>query len=304
VLDVLAVGEAMAVLCPDPPGPVRHAASLALSVAGAEANVVTYLAGLGLRTAFAGRIGDDPFGALISDRLSAAGVRPLFEVDPDRPTGIYVKDPDGAHTRVHYYRAGSAASAMDAGLWSRMPPARLVHLSGITPALSATCAELVAAALHGGGPGGTGMVSFDVNHRPKLWSAVDAAAPLRDLAARADLVFVGLDEAETLWGCRTAEDVRDIIGDGGDLVVKDGAVGATAFTAAGTAFVPAVPVQVVEPVGAGDAFAAGYVYGQLTGADVAHRLVLGHHLAGRALSTAVDVGAPIGVADLPLAARS
>ena len=101
-LDVLSVGEAMAVFCPDPPGPIRRAQLLRMSVAGAEANVVTHLAGLGLSTMFASRVGDDPFGELILRALEGAGVdtRAVVRV-PGGRTGVYVKDTHGGRTAVY-----------------------------------------------------------------------------------------------------------------------------------------------------------------------------------------------------------
>lgn len=296
-VDVLAVGEAMAVLSPDPPAPLRHAATLAMTMAGAEANVVVQLAALGLRTAFTGRVGADPFGELIRDRLAAAGVRAELAVHPTAPTGVYFKNPAPGGTSVHYYRAGSAASTMDTRVWAGCPAARVVHLSGITPALSASCRELVAAAL-AERPVPGAVMSFDVNHRPGLWRARDAAGVLADLANQADLVFVGLDEAAALWGTRTPDEVREVIGGPGTVVVKDGGTGATAYVGPTTYAVPAPAVEIVEPVGAGDAFAAGYLFGLLTGHDPETGLRLGHRMAGVALRTAADVGALPAAADL------
>jgi 2-dehydro-3-deoxygluconokinase len=296
-LDLLAVGEAMAVLCPDPPGPLRHASTLTMSTAGAEANVAVHLAALGLRTAFVSRVGDDPFGELLSDRLTAAGVDTLLATDPAAPTGVYFKDPAAAGTRVHYYRAGSAASAMDASIWAGCPRARVVHLSGITPALSATCADLVATGL-GERPVPGAVMSFDVNYRPGLWPAARAAPVLAGLANLADIVFVGLDEAAALWGTTTPGQVRDVLFRPATLVVKDGAVGATGYGPEGVTFEDALAVDVVEPVGAGDAFAAGYLFGLLSGRSPRDRLRLGHHLAGAVLRTVADVGRPLSAAHL------
>jgi 2-dehydro-3-deoxygluconokinase len=296
-VDVLAVGEAMAVISPDPPVPLHRAATLRMSVAGAEANVVTWLAGLGLRTLFASRVGDDPFGRLILDTLAGAGVGAAVAVDAGARTGIYFKDPSGSGTRVHYYRAGSAACRLDATVWASCPPARLVHLSGITPALSDGCADLVSVGLaERPVPGAT--VSFDVNYRPALWRPDEAAPVLAALANQADVVFVGLDEAQALWGVASAAEVRTVLPAPVQLVVKDGPVGASLFDRDGVAFQPATPIEVVEPVGAGDAFAAGYLYGLLTGRAGGDRLRYGHLLASAALSTTADVGVPVTPADL------
>ncbi|MER7459282.1 sugar kinase [Micromonospora sp. NPDC126480] len=292
--DVATVGETMVVLAPDPPGSLERAGTLAVGVGGAESNVAGYLARLGHRSVWASRVGDDPFGRLVVARLAAAGVDvTAVTVDPDAPTGLYVKDPAPEGTRVHYYRAGSAAARLDRSVLDdpRLAGARVLHLSGITAALSDSCRDLVAHALTRRSLPGT-LVSFDVNHRPGLWPAHRAAPVLRRLADRADVVFVGLDEAARLWGCADPIDVRRLLPSPSTVVVKDGAVAATALPRRGPAtVVPALPVRVVEPVGAGDAFAAGYLSGLLRGLDPAARLRHGHLLAGYALRVPGDTGA-------------
>jgi 2-dehydro-3-deoxygluconokinase len=287
--DVLTVGEAMAVASPDPPLPLREGPRLALGVAGAEANVAAYLARLGQAVAYVSRVGDDPFGELIATFLADSGVSCFLEVRPDAPTGVYFKDPSPEGTRVHYYRAGSAASTMDNSIWAAPWAARIVHLSGITTALSPSCASLAETGL-AERPVADALYSFDVNYRPRLWPVSRAAPELAALAERADVVFVGLDEATTLWGARTPSEVRSVLPACATLVVKDGAIGATSFTASGEFFVPSPVVQVLEPVGAGDAFAAGYLFGILRDLKEEDRLRLGHALAAVALTTVGDVG--------------
>ena len=111
---------------------------------------------------------------------------------------------------------------------------------------------------------------------------------LLDLARTADIVFVGRDEAETLWGGAAAVDVRLLLPEVPELVVKDGDVGATAFVDADEVFEPALAVEVVEAVGAGDAFAGGYLAGLLSGDPIAERLRAGHDRAARTLQTTTD----------------
>jgi 2-dehydro-3-deoxygluconokinase len=277
--DVVCVGESMALVTPDPPAPLEFGGPMRLEVAGAESTVACYLAMLGARAAWASRVGDDPLGRLLLHRIDSYGVdTSLVEVDAAAPTGVFFKDP-GERTTVYYYRAGSAASRLGPSLVPSL--SGLVHLSGITPALSASCAALVEAVLESGA-----TVSFDVNYRPALWPVAAAGPELARLAGRADIVFVGLDEAQALWGVRTPADVRALLPGPATVVVKDGAVGAHSDDT----FVPALPVDVVEPVGAGDAFAAGYLYARLTGRAEADRLRLGHLVAGAALRVTGDVG--------------
>ncbi|MET8547653.1 sugar kinase [Micromonospora zamorensis] len=294
-VEVVAVGETMVVLCPAPGEPLEHAERVAVSVGGAESNVAGYLARLGHRAAWVSRVGDDPFGRAVVRHVAAAGVRvDQVLVDPDAPTGLYVKDPGPEGTAVHYYRAGSAASRMDPETLADpgLTGARVLHLSGITPALSASCRALVEHAVTARPLAGS-LVSFDVNHRARLWLAEQAAPVLRDLANRCDLVFVGQDEAETLWGTTDPLAVRRLLPEPETVVVKDGAVGATAMCRdAEPVFVPAPRVAVVEPVGAGDAFAAGYLAGLLRDLDSVRRLRLGHLVAAQALTSSGD-NAPV-----------
>jgi 2-dehydro-3-deoxygluconokinase len=187
---------------------------------------------------------------------------------------------------VRYYRRGSAASAMGPAALDApaVRTAGVLHLTGITPALSPSCRELVEAGL-----ARPGLVSFDVNWRPSLWRD-DPGALLRRLADQADVVFVGLDEAAALWGSADAAAVRESLPSPAVVVVKDGEVEATALTAGGAVRVPALTVDVVDVVGAGDAFAAGFLAGLLGGLDAVGQLRLGHLTAAAALRAPADRG--------------
>jgi 2-dehydro-3-deoxygluconokinase len=292
LLDVLCLGESMCVFAPTTAGPLRTAVELHAGVAGAESNVAVALARLGARAAWHGKVGADPFGLRIRDVLEAAGVDCAgVAVEPSRPTGVYFKDPGPGGTVVHYYRRGSAASTMGPGHLAGVGAPRILHLSGITPALSASCAALVEELLVERALGAS-TVSFDVNYRPALWPVEEAGPVLARLAGAADVAFVGLDEAQTLWGVKTVEDVREVVPDAGVLVVKDGGNGVTAFEGEARHYSPAEPVDVVEPVGAGDAFAAGFLFGRLRGASAAASMRLGHRLAAGALQTVGDLAPP------------
>lgn len=293
--EVACVGETMVVLAPAAATPLEHADRLAVGVGGAESNVAMGLARLGHRAAWVSRVGDDPFGRRVLREVAAAGVdTTLVTVDPAAPTGVYLKDPGPDGTRVHYHRAGSAASRLTARALDdpRLAGVRLLHLTGITPALSRSCHDLVEHALTAR-PLPAARISFDVNHRARLWPARRAAPVLRDLAGRADVVLVGLDEAAALWGVTAPADVRALLPGPDLVVVKDGPVGATALPRTGAeVFVPALPAPVREPVGAGDAFAAGFLAGLLRGLDLPACLRLGHLTAVPALAAAGDTAPP------------
>lgn len=292
---VVCIGETMAALAPDPVAPLDAAELLRLDVAGAESNVAMYLADHGVPARWVSALGDDPFGRRVRERIAASGVDITgVHTDPARPTGLLVKDPGQDSTGVLYYRTGSAASALGPEILDEpaVRDAALVHLTGITPALSASCRALVERALR---PGRPYAVSFDVNHRPALWGDEPAAAILLSLAARADTVLVGLDEAQALWGETVPEDagadaVRALLPEPHVLVVKDGARAATAYVGHDTYTVRAPKVRVVEPVGAGDAFAGGFLAGMRRYDDPVRALRLGHLTAASALRVTADHG--------------
>ncbi|MEV6171458.1 sugar kinase [Streptomyces sp. NPDC051954] len=293
VADVVCVGETMVVLSPQDDRPLAEQPALGLAVGGAESNVACGLAGLGHRAAWLSRVGDDPFARRILAELTARGVDvSAVETDPERPTGVYFKDPGPDRTRTHYYRGGSAATGMGPELAHHpaLRRARVVHLSGVAAALSDSCARLLRAILDGRPTHGP-LVSFDVNHRPALWrdGGADAAQSLLALARSADIVFVGRDEAEEVWDTARPDDIADLLGPTPIVVVKDAEHGATSYARGVRTYVPSLPTKVVEPVGAGDAFAAGYLAGVLENRSERSRLRLGHLAAAAALRTRDDV---------------
>jgi 2-dehydro-3-deoxygluconokinase len=288
---VLCVGEALISLVAPAGASLESADELVVSAGGAELNVAVHLARLGVPTRFAGRVGSDAFGRRLRRTLEDAGVDATYlEEDPDRVTGVYVKDLTGTVTTMRYYRSASAATT-----YRRVPAPALhgvehVHLSGITPALSADCLALVQDLL------GTHRVhtSFDVNYRPALWDPVTAGDVLMALAQEADTVFVGLDEAAEIWGCANAGEVRRVLPAPAELVVKDGPHEAVAFVGSQVVSVPAPRVEVVEPVGAGDAFAAGYLAARSLDREPEAALRWGHGLAGAVLQQLGDHGIHVG----------
>jgi 2-dehydro-3-deoxygluconokinase len=273
---VVTLGETMALLTAPHTGLLRHATSLNLSCAGAESNLATGLARLGYRVAWIGRVGDDEFGALVRRTLAAEGIDARIVVDPRAPTGLMVKSRrTSAVTHVNYYRAGSAGSRLcpDDVDTDLIAGARVLHLTGITPALSDSAREAVHHALRTARSAGV-PVSLDLNYRKLLWPERECAAVLGPLVAQADLVFATEPEARLLvTGADPIELGRGLAAIGaGEVLIKRGAQGAVAVVD-GTALVaPVFPVTEVDPVGAGDAFAAGYLGALLDGAVPERRL--------------------------------
>ncbi|QGV82604.1 sugar kinase [Streptomyces ficellus] len=291
----------MVTFLPSRPGRLADVPSFARAIGGAESNVACALAAAGHRVRWVSRVGADGFGDHLVDAVAAYGVdTTAVRRDPDRPTGVYFRTATDRATDTHevvYYRAGSAASAMSPRTvpYEDVDDARVLHLSGITAALSDDCLALMRA-LTAPRPGRP-LVSFDVNHRAGLWRGADPAV-LLDLARGADLVLTGDDEAEAAWGLRGAAAVREALPQPAVLVVKHGARGATVYARRAdgepdaVTFAPAPRVDVVAPVGAGDAFAAGFLSATLRGLDHTRRLRHGHLMAAAALTVPGDLGDP------------
>lgn len=296
---VVCFGEALALVSgpgalDDPAAPAR--------AAGAEVNVALDLAAAGVPASWIGRVGDDPHGALVTRTLAAAGVDTGgIEVDPAHPTGRYAKSvepgAEGPRTRMHYRRAGSAASAAGPDLAERpavrerLAAASWLHVGGITAAVCPAALRALAAALPD-----HPRVSFDLNWREQMWPDGDPAV-VAELAGRADLVLAGADEAVRVFGTADPAGLREHLPGPDLVVVKDGAERAVAVHRDGTVTArPALTVDVVEPVGAGDAFAAGLLTGLVLGEDVGRCLRRGH-LGAAAVLVVDDDSAP------PLPAR-
>ncbi|MGA4842262.1 sugar kinase [Streptomyces sp. G45] len=282
VTDVLTFGETMAALRGS--GPLRLGGTMELSVAGAESNVAIGLARLGHRVRWAGAVGDDEAGELVLRTLRAEGVDvALASRDAGAPTGLLLFEPRLPDvTRVHYYRTGSAGSRLTADAVERAftagGPPRVLHLTGITAALGEAPRAACERALRLAREHGT-WVCLDVNHRSRLWSRDEAAAVLRSWAPYADVLIASDDELPLCLGpsdgpvADLPSQAKELLGRGvSEVVVKLGARGATAYTAQGELHFPARPVRAVDPVGAGDAFVAGYLSALLDGVDAAGRL--------------------------------
>jgi 2-dehydro-3-deoxygluconokinase len=262
------------------------------AVGGAESNVAMGLARLGISSSWLSRVGDDGFGEYLLRYVGAAGVDVRHvETDPVRPTGVYFKEFKNGATTVSYYRRGSAASAMSPEWFDPawIAGADLLHLTGITPALSPDCFSLIETLLESR-PREV-PISLDINWRPTLWRDRDAVPALTRLAGLADLVLVGDDEATALWGSGDPEQIRERLPHPAELVIKHGARGATVIDAAGTCFEPALSFdgELVDAVGAGDSFAAGFIAGRLANKDSRTCLRLGHVMGAAALARGDDV---------------
>ncbi|MCX5415933.1 sugar kinase [Streptomyces sp. NBC_00059] len=281
-VDVLTFGEAMLSLQTD--GPLSAGGTARTTVAGAEFNVAVGVARLGHRVSWAGRTGSDESGRVILRTLRGEGVETGHATtDPQAPTGAMLRERRVADlARVHYWRSGSAASrqrpedlapALEAG-------ARILHLTGITCALGdGPLAAVRSAAAYAAEHGWT--VTLDVNHRTRLWSQEAATKALHPLLPYVDVVIASDDELpllSTAPGASREREEADLIAELfdagiGEVVVKRGADGADLHLPGATPVRAAArPVPVIDTVGAGDAFCAGYLSGRLDALDPAARL--------------------------------
>ena len=273
---VVTVGETMALLRTRDIGSLRHVSEMVLGIGGAESNVAIGLRRLGVDVGWLGRVGDDALGERVTREIRAEGVDVVAIVDAAAPTGLMLKErPSPSSTAVFYYRAGSAGSRLrpedvPAG-W--IESAELLHVSGITALLSDSARECLLDSVNRARAAGV-LVSFDVNYRSTL-APPDVAGPLlRTIAESADLVFGGADELRLLFPEADDTEAADRLVRGGcrEVVVKHGADGAAVHSSGAVVEGPGFSVDVVDTVGAGDAFVAGYLSALLEKLDVAERL--------------------------------
>lgn len=256
-------------------GPLRLGGPATLGVAGSESNVAIGLSRLGVEASWCGVVGDDELGALVVRTLRAEGVgTSQVRTDGERPTGLMIVEPVvGGRRRVQYYRRGSAGSTLAATdvEAATSGPLSAVVTSGITAALGVSPAEAARAGLEAARRHRVPGV-LAVNFRAALWSAEQAASALPVLARLASVVIGSESELALAAGSageeppeRSAE--RLLAAGVVEVVQTRGGDGATVWSSEGRHDVPAVPVEVVDPVGAGDAFCAGYLAARLGGAD-------------------------------------
>lgn len=299
-IDLVTFGETMALLSPPGVGLLRHAQALNLSVGGSESNVAIGARRLGARSAWIGRVGDDELGQRIVREIRGEGVDVRAIVDPDAPTGLMIKARRSqAHAQLWYYRAKSAGSRLqpadlDAGL---IESAEILHVTGITLALSDSARAAVEHACRIARRGGT-LISLDLNYRQALWKPADFGAALRKLIPSVDIVFCSPHECAYVVGEETgAPDAQArALARLGPMhsVIKLGDRGAVALVDGTIYRRDAYQVPVVDTVGAGDAFVAGWLAEYLRDpADVTAMLATASACGAYACTVAGDwEGAP------------
>jgi len=268
-MDVVSFGESLVVFNPDTPGPLRQVNGFRKSLGGAESNVLIALARLGHKAGWFSKLGDDEFGRFILNSVRAEGVDvSQVKMLENESTGLMFKENyQGFNPNVLYYRKNSAASTLSVDDVDEdyLKQAKILHITGITPALSSSACEAVFKAVKVAKANGV-LVSFDPNLRLKLWSLEDAKRKILELAHYADIIMPGIDEAELLLGMKDVEDIADYFSGLGSKIVaiKLGSQGCYLRQKSEALFVPGFKVEnVIDTVGAGDGFAAGLLAGVL-----------------------------------------
>lgn len=298
-LDVVTLGEAMAMFVADECGDLASASHFSKRIAGAELNVAIGLARLGLNVGWVSRIGDDAFGRFTCQQLDHEGVdRRLVTTDARYPTGFQLKSKvdDGSDPLVEYFRKGSAASHLSVADFTLNPgyftSARHLHLSGVAAALSDSSLALLQQVAREMKMAGK-TISFDPNLRPVLWSSEqEMVKQLNGLAQFADWVLPGIKEGQILTGYTQPEAIADFYLAMGvkAVVIKTGSDGAWYKTADGdSGQIAAIRTDnVVDTVGAGDGFAVGVISALLEGKSLPAAIRRGNKIGSLAIQAIGD----------------
>ncbi len=262
-------------------------------VAGAESNVALDLGRLmpDIEAVWISRLGQDADGDMILEQLTDRITVHAPQFDGEF-TGIQLLNHLGeGEVLRRYRRAGSAASRLTAAeILPNLDGSDLVHVTGITPALSDTCRQTVMEVMRSAA--GRGIpISMDVNYRDALWTPAEARAVCDEMRRLATLFKVGHDEVETIWGLgHSAEDYARFFHDGNTrlTVITTGDSGAVAYDGRQVITHPGFTVEMVDPVGAGDAFVAGLLAGIFQRCDVPALLEMNPDARTNILSSALE----------------
>ena len=294
--DVTTLGEMLVRLSVRSGERLEQATHLDVFPAGAEANLITLLSGLERRTCWIGALPNNPLGRLAVSALRAAGVdtRNIVWSERGRMGTYYVEFGEAPRgIQVTYDRADSCAAHLrtDQIDWDSLLDTRLLHLTGITPALSPSCREIITEAARRAKERAV-PISFDINYRQKLWSERDARETLLPLIQGVELLFCSQADATRVFNCTgTMQEIaRGMLehSDARYIVITFAEQGAMLWDGKEWHHEPAQPTRIIDRLGAGDALAAGVVHGWLD-EDVSAGLRYGVTLAALALSQFGDM---------------
>lgn len=290
--EVVTFGESMALLIAEGGKGLEYTSNLTPSFGGAETNVAIGLSRLGHSAGWCGQLGDDPFGHRIYKMVRGEGVdmsRASFT--EEAPTGLMIRENVAGRSSVYYYRKLSAASKMTPEHLNEeyIAGAKILHITGITPALSASCAETAAAAMDMAKRHGV-KVSFDPNLRLKLWSVEEARKVLLPLAEKADYFLPGLDELKLLYETESMEEIISRLGELSAVSIIKGGDDETYILENGKlTAIPYYKVEhVIDTVGAGDGFCAGFLAGLLKEYALEEAVRLGNLIGSQVIQAIGD----------------
>lgn len=293
-MDVVTIGESMVLFTPQTVGPLRFSDTFHRTVAGAESNVAIALSRLGHQVGWISCLGNDEFGLYIRNYIRGEGVdTSKVKFDKNASTALLFKEvTPGGDPKIYYYRKNSAVSKLSPDDLDEayISKSKIIHLTGITPALSETCKKTIYRAMDIAIKNDVTIV-FDPNIRLKLWSKKEAIEVLSDIAMYCDIVMPGLEEGELLTGETKPDKIaaKLLKGRVQAVVVKLGERGAYYQTKEESAFVKGERVtNIVDTVGAGDGFAAGFISGKLRGWQYKQAVALGNKIGAYALTVLGD----------------
>jgi 2-dehydro-3-deoxygluconokinase len=294
--DVTTFGEIMLRLSVPAGQRLETATNLDVYPAGAETNVVSLLARLESKTCWMGALPNNPLGRLAANHLRTAGVdlTGIIWHEGGRLGTYYVEfgePPRGI--QVTYDRAWSNITSLKLKEinWEILMDSRLLHLTGITPALSESCRNITTEALRVAKLRNI-PISFDINYRQKLWSETKARKTLLPMIQNVEILFCSRNDAIRLFGC--SGEIQDIanamlkLSHAKNVVITLGEQGAILWNGKERQHVPARPTKILDRLGAGDALAAGVIQGWL-GGSITEGLRFGVTLAALALSQFGDM---------------
>ncbi|MGG2198084.1 sugar kinase [Paenibacillus validus] len=280
VPEIVTFGETMALMLPEDVKGIEYSSHFQSLFGGAESNVAIGVARLGHRVGWFGRLGKDPLGRMIVKKIRGEGVDvSRAELTTEAPTGLMLREIISGKTSVYYYRKGSAASLMKPEQLdeSYISQAQYLHVTGITMALSESARETLKESVRLAKKNGV-KVCFDPNLRLKLWSLEEARGALLEMAQEADYFLPGLDELKLLYA---TESFDEIIGKLRELpgvsIVKGGEDVTYIVDKTSVTEVPYFKAErIVDTVGAGDGFCAGFIAGLLKNYSLAEAVRLGN----------------------------
>jgi len=295
--DVVTFGEAMVRLSPPHFQRLEQTRSLDVNVGGAELNVAVAVTRFGMKSAWVSKLPKNGLGYMIRDRAQEFGVDCSHVVWSDKGrAGIYFVE-FGASPRassVLYDRAHSAISMIQPGEvdWAKIfTGSKHFHMSGITPALSASASEATAEALKAAKKAGC-TVSYDLNYRKKLWTPAEAEKIQEPMMAEVDILITTEEDTNVVFGIKEKdyEAVAEKLAQTFNFKIvaitlrEDLSVLRNNWTAIayqdGKIFKDRkYEVEIVDRVGAGDSFTAGFLYGWLKEKDVQKGVQYGNAFA-------------------------